>query len=169
MVVSQGQPVIGARRRLNIPKVAGADGGAGEAGLVLPDFHSTTEDKLMIGYVTLGASDLPRSKAFYSQLLAELGAKEIMDGGRIVFYGTDASKPMLAVCTPFNQQAPNPGNGVMVAISAGSKEMVSKLYQKALALGAVDDGAPGQRIENVFYGAYVRDPDGNKLAFYVFG
>jgi len=123
----------------------------------------------MIGYVTLGASDLPRAKAFYSQLLAELGAKEILDGERIVFYGTDASKPMLAVCIPYDQQAPSPGNGVMVAIHAGSKDMVGKLYQKALALGATDEGAPGQRIENVFYGAYVRDPDGNKLAFYLFG
>jgi predicted lactoylglutathione lyase len=47
--------------------------------------------------------------------------------------------------------------------------MVDRLYAKALELGASDEGAPGQRIENVFYGAYVRDPDGNKLAFYQFG
>ena len=31
------------------------------------------------------------------------------------------------------------------------------------------DGEPGQRIPDMFYGAYVRDPDGNKLAFFEFG
>ena len=46
---------------------------------------------------------------------------------------------------------------------------MDKLYNKAMELGASDDGAPGQRIPDRFYGAYVRDPDGNKLCFFVFG
>jgi predicted lactoylglutathione lyase len=57
----------------------------------------------------------------------------------------------------------------MIAFPAGSKEQVNAMHDKAVALGATSDGAPGQRIEDVFYGAYVRDPDGNKLAFYIFG
>mgnify|MGYP001465708602 CR=1 FL=1 len=40
--------------------------------------------------------------------------------------------------------------------------------EKAIELGATCDGEPGQRIPNQFYGAYVRDPDGNKLAFFQF-
>ncbi len=39
------------------------------------------------------------------------------------------------------------------------------MYAKALELGATDEGPPGERIPNVFYGAYVRDLDGNKLCF----
>ena len=46
---------------------------------------------------------------------------------------------------------------------------MDKFYKKAIDLGATCDGEPGQRIPNQFYGAYVRDPDGNKLAFYHFG
>ncbi|MBM1473585.1 VOC family protein, partial [Sulfitobacter mediterraneus] len=46
---------------------------------------------------------------------------------------------------------------------------VDQLHQKALDLGATCDGPPGQRIPDRFYGAYVRDPDGNKLCFFVFG
>ena len=38
-----------------------------------------------------------------------------------------------------------------------------------LELGASDEGAPGQRIPDMFYGAYFRDPDGNKAAFFQFG
>ena len=71
---------------------------------------------------------------------------------------------MLAVCTPYNEEAPSPGNGNMVAIAPGSKEMVDKLYAKALELGGADEGEPGQRMDG-FYGGYFRDPDGNKICF----
>jgi len=123
----------------------------------------------MIGYATIGVSDMEKAKTFYSELLADIGASVMMDMGRIAFIGTGQGQPMLSICIPYNEEAPHPGNGNMVAIDPGSRDMVDRLYAKALELGASDEGAPGQRIENVFYGAYVRDPDGNKLAFYQFG
>ncbi len=122
-----------------------------------------------IGYVTLGTSDMARAKAFYTELLADLGAKLLLDMDRIAFIGEDMGKPMLAVCIPYDQQEQHPGNGNMLALNPGSKEMVDKLYHKAIELGASCDGEPGQRIPDMFYGAYVRDPDGNKLAFFRFG
>jgi len=123
----------------------------------------------MIGYVTLGVSDMNLAKQFYSDLLGELGGKVLLDMERIAFIGKDMKSPMLAVCTPFNGEPNHHGNGNMVAIYPGSKEAVDKFYKKAIELGATCDGEPGQRIPNQFYGAYVRDPDGNKLAFYHFG
>lgn len=123
----------------------------------------------MIGYVTIGVSDMARSKAFYSDLLAEIDASLLMDMERIAFFGKSMGKPMLAVCIPYDQQANHPGNGNMVAINPGSKEMVDRLYQKAIELGATCDGEPGQRIPDRFYGAYIRDLDGNKVAFFHFG
>ena len=123
----------------------------------------------MIGYVTIGTRDMEKSKAFWTELLSELGASVLMDMGRIAFIGSGTDAPMLAVCTPFNEEDPNPGNGNMVAISAGSKEKVDKLHAKALELGATTDGDPGQRIEDMFYGGYFRDPDGNKAVFFQFG
>ncbi len=122
----------------------------------------------MIGYVTVGTRDMEKAKAFYTELLADLGAALLMDMGRIAFIGTDMGAPMLAVCIPYDKQDPQPGNGTMIAINPGSKEAVDRLYAKALELGASSEGEPGQRIEDVFYGAYVRDPDGNKIAFFQF-
>lgn len=123
----------------------------------------------MIGYVTIGTRDMEKAKAFYTELLSELGASVLMDVGRIAFIGTAMDKPMLAVCVPYDENDPQPGNGTMFAIDPGSKEAVDRLYGKAIELGASSEGEPGQRIEDMFYGAYVRDPDGNKLAFYQFG
>jgi predicted lactoylglutathione lyase len=123
----------------------------------------------MIGYVTIGVSDMAKAKAFYSELLADLDAKVLLDMGRIAFIGKSMGSPMLAVCEPFNKEPNNPGNGNMVAIHPGSKEAVDSHYHKAIKLGATCDGEPGQRIPNQFYGAYVKDPDGNKLAFFHFG
>ena len=96
----------------------------------------------MIGYVTIGVSIMETAKEFYCGLFADKGAKVIIDSGRIAFIGAKRGEPMLALCEP---------------------------YDKAIALGAKDDGGPGQRIEDRFYGAYVRDADNNKLCFYVFG
>lgn len=123
----------------------------------------------MIGYTTIGVADMDRAKKFYTDLLADLGAKVMMDAGRIAFIGNERGKPMLAVCEPYNKEAPEPGNGTMVAITAASKDQAKALYEKAISLGATDEGEPGQRIPDVFYGAYCRDPDGNKLCFFVFG
>lgn len=120
----------------------------------------------MIGYVTIGTNDMDRAVAFYDALLAEIGAKQLMGMDRIKFYGTgQEGGAMLALCIPYDEQAQNPGNGNMVAIPAGSREMVDKLYAKARELGASDEGEPGERMP-VFYGGYVRDLDGNKLCFY---
>lgn len=123
----------------------------------------------MIGYVTIGVSDMVKAKNFYTDLLSELGAKVLLDKERIAFIGKSMASPLLALCTPFDGEANHPGNGNMVALPAGSKEAVDALYQKAIELGATCAGEPGQRIPNQFYGAYVRDPDGNKLAFFQFG
>ncbi len=123
----------------------------------------------MIGYTTIGVTDIERAKKFYADLFAEQGAKVAMDVGRIAFIGTQKGEPMLAVCEPFNKEAPSPGNGNMVAFPTSTKEEAEALYHKAISLGATCDGEPGQRIPDRFYGAYVHDPDGNKLCFFVFG
>ena len=54
------------------------------------------------------------------------------------------------------------GNGVMVALQCPTADDVDRVYAKALALGAKDEGKAGPRGED-FYAGYFRDPDGNKL------
>jgi catechol 2,3-dioxygenase-like lactoylglutathione lyase family enzyme len=123
----------------------------------------------MIGYTTIGVSDMERAKKFYTDLFADQGAKVVIDSGRIAFIGTKRGEPMLAICEPYDKGAPTPGNGVMIAFPVAEKPQADALYARALELGATCDGPPGQRIADRFYGAYVHDPDGNKLCFYLFG
>ncbi len=123
----------------------------------------------MIGYVTIGVKDMERAKAYWSELLADMGCTVLFDMGRIAMLGRSMEEPMLAVCIPYDENDHNPGNGNMVAFAPGSREMIDKLYAKALDLGGTDEGEPGVRVEDVFYGAYFRDPDGNKAVFYEMG
>jgi catechol 2,3-dioxygenase-like lactoylglutathione lyase family enzyme len=118
----------------------------------------------MLGYTTIGVSNMASAEEFYGALLGEIGAKQLFGQDRIKFYG-NGQGAMLAICIPYDENAPIAGNGTMVAIDSGSREGVDKLYAKAVALGATDEGEPGER-NPVFYGAYVRDQDGNKLCFY---
>jgi predicted lactoylglutathione lyase len=123
----------------------------------------------MISYATIGVSDLEKSEKFYTALLAPLGVKTLVKMDRILFIGKDMASPMLALCIPYNEAPSDCGNGNMLAIAPGSKEKVVEFYAKAIELGATCDGEPGQRIPDVFYGAYFRDFDGNKIAFNHFG
>ena len=122
----------------------------------------------MIGYVTIGTTDMSKAKAFYSALLEPLGGKVIMEMDRIAFIGSGMDKPMLAVCIPYDENDPKPGNGTMLAFPADTREDVDKLYASAIALGATDEGAPDERMPT-FYGGYFRDLDGNKAVFYKMG
>ncbi len=122
----------------------------------------------MIGYVTIGVSDMEKGKAFWTELLAPLGAQMLMDMGRIALMGTGPDQPMLAVCVPYDESDPQPGNGNMVAFPAGSREKVDEMYAKAIEMGATDEGEAGERMPT-FYGGYFRDPDGNKAVFYHMG
>ena len=72
---------------------------------------------------------------------------------------------MLAICIPYDEADPAPGNGNMVAIPQGSRELVDRLYARAIEMGGSDEGEPGERMPG-FYGGYFRDPDGNGVELY---
>ena len=127
----------------------------------------------MIGYVTLGTDDLDRSRAFYDALFAELGASRLMemDSG-FTLYGTGWGKPGVAVTRPYNGEPARAGNGNMVSLVVDSRDKVDRLHARALELGGSDEGAPGLRGpegDRAFYGAYFRDPDGNKFCVFRVG
>ncbi len=121
----------------------------------------------MIGYVCLGTNDLKRSAAYYDRLLAEMGAKRIMDYDTFIVWATGKGKPGLAITEPFNKMPATVGNGVMVAFDVGTPERVDAMYKKAIELGGSDEGPPGPRGDG-YYAAYFRDLDGNKLNFHCF-
>jgi predicted lactoylglutathione lyase len=116
----------------------------------------------MIGYVTLGTNDLQRAAAFYDELLAVIGAGRFMQEETFIAWAVAPDKPALSVTRPYDGQPATVGNGMMVALVVDSKEMVHKVYDKAISLGAADEGPTGPRSDG-FYAGYFRDLDGNKL------
>ena len=116
----------------------------------------------MIGYVTLGTSDLARAARFYDAIARELGVGRMMETDRFIAWGKPGGGAGLGLTLPFDGKAATVGNGVMVAFEAKDKEQVTRIHQLALSMGAKDEGAPGPRGEG-FYAAYFRDLDGNKL------
>jgi len=116
----------------------------------------------MIGYVTVGTNDLSRAAAFYDELLGVLGAKRFMEFETFVAWSVAPDKPGFAVTKPFDGKPATVGNGCMVALIVDSREMVHRVYDKAMELGASDEGAAGPRSDE-FYAGYFRDLDGNKL------
>ena len=121
----------------------------------------------MIGYVTLGTNDLARAAKFYDALLAELGGKRTMESDRFVSWSAGPASPGIGVIKPHDGKAATVGNGTMVALNVDSQEKVKALYDKAIELGAKDEGPPGLRFAT-FYAAYFRDLDGNKLNVFHF-
>ncbi len=116
----------------------------------------------MIGYVTLGTNDIEKAARFYDQLLAELGARRFMESEKFIGWTINPNSPAISVTIPYDGNPATVGNGVMVSLAAGSPEMVDRIYNKAIELGARDEGPAGPRGEN-FYAGYFRDLDGNKL------
>ena len=121
----------------------------------------------MIGYAFIGTNDLESSLAFWDKVSAALGGKRLMQvpKKRGWFYG-NGQGAMLAVATPYDEADATFGNGVMVALACDTPDAVDAAYKAAIDAGAEGDGEPGWRLPDVFYGAYFRDPGGNKICVY---
>lgn len=117
-----------------------------------------------IGYVCLGANDFDRACAFYDAFLGEMGGKRVMPTPHGLLYRL-TNGAMLMVTRPYNEQPATNGNGTMVAINVDSEADVTRVYEKALSLGATCEGKPGPR-QGFGEFAYFRDLDGNKLAVF---
>lgn len=122
----------------------------------------------MIGYVTLGTNDMERAASFYDELLGSIGARRFLENDRFIAWTTAPDAPAVSLAKPFDEKPATIGNGVMVALAMDSHEKVDALYEKAIELGATDEGPPGPRGEG-FYAGYFRDLDGNKLNAFCMG
>jgi catechol 2,3-dioxygenase-like lactoylglutathione lyase family enzyme len=119
----------------------------------------------MLSHVMIGVEDMARATDFYEGLMALLDHRvRFRQDDMIVWQPANGERPYFAICRPYDGRAASPGNGQMVAFSA-SRDLVNRAYDYALAHGGRDEGAPGLRPDYHpnYYGAYFRDPDGNKL------
>lgn len=117
----------------------------------------------MIHHVSIGTNDLERARAFYDPLMTLLGYRNLRDYPHSLDYGvTDI---VFSVETPVDGAPATPGNGVHICFQAADPKAVRAFHRLALELGGVDAGAPGIRpdYDAHYYGAFVHDPDGNKI------
>ena len=107
----------------------------------------------LIDHVHLRVADLERSKAFYAAVLPVLGTGGQVGEGPGFFYADE-----LFVSDD------GPPSSVHLAFQAPDQETVRRFHEAAIAAGAVDNGAPGERPYHPgYYAAYVLDPDGNNV------
>ena len=127
----------------------------------------------MIGYVTVGTNDMPSARRFYAAFLPALHYQLVEGPEGLSFTlpvtpGQSAVLPDFYVKPPFDGLPASAGNGAMVAFAVHSQRQVRELHSAALAAGGSNEGQPGFRCAYGphFYVAYLRDPQGNKIALY---
>jgi catechol 2,3-dioxygenase-like lactoylglutathione lyase family enzyme len=121
----------------------------------------------MLDHVGFSVSDLAAARQFYGAALKPLGITCQMevtpemtgDGTAHVGYGV-VGKPFFWIGTGDRHHP-----GVHVAFAAENRAIVDEFYKAALAAGGADNGPPGLRphYHPDYYGAFVRDPDGNNI------
>ena len=122
----------------------------------------------MLSHVFVGITDFQRAFAFYTAVMDALGFPLKFAEPESHWAGwkrVDAERPLFLIGRPYNGEAATPGNGQMVALLAPSRNAVDNCFAAAIASGARSEGAPGLRPQYHpnYYGAYFRDPDGNKI------
>ena len=116
----------------------------------------------MYSHIVLGAKDIAAAKGFYDGVMSALGNGEGNRMGDYVIYRTETGT--LMITKPYDGNEATFGNGVTVGFNAPDHEAVDKFHAAGLAQGGTSEGAPGPRAAVPgSYGAYLRDPTGNKI------
>ncbi|MFM0206747.1 VOC family protein [Paraburkholderia sediminicola] len=122
----------------------------------------------MLSHVFVGITDFERAFGFYSGLMDTLGLRLKFRDDKGCWAGwmaADTPRPLFVISRPYDDGPASVGNGQMLALLATDRATVDRAHAAALAHGGACDGPPGLRPQYHadYYGAYFRDPDGNKL------
>ena len=118
----------------------------------------------MLDAVSVGTDDLDASVFFYDGVLCPLSMVRITRSDTEAGYGPRGGKAIFFVNVPYNDEPASFGNGVQISFLAKDRDSVDRFHETAIELGGRDDGGPGERSYSPgYYGAYCRDPYGNKL------
>lgn len=121
----------------------------------------------MIDHVSVPVHNLANAVAFYDAVLAPLDMSRLVTREKTAGYGKSYPEFWVNVREDLLLM-PNPG--AHVALRAETEIAVQRFYKAALSNGGVDDGPPGPRQgeTTAYVGAFVRDPDGNKIEVVTF-
>jgi catechol 2,3-dioxygenase-like lactoylglutathione lyase family enzyme len=115
----------------------------------------------VLDHVALQCTDLVASAAFYDAVLAPLGGRRLVDAGSSIGYGVPPRPD-------FWIGAQSTGTGFReshLAFIAPTREAVREFFAEAVAAGAAVLNEPRlwPEYDKSYYGAFVRDPDGNNI------
>ncbi len=122
----------------------------------------------MFSHIFTGVKDFDQAFIFYNAVMGSLGnelrfcEREKPWAG---WHSEGGNRPLFIISTPYDGQDHHVGNGQMVAFAAATRAMVRTAYETALQNEGACEGPPGLRphYHANYYGAYVRDPEGNKI------
>ncbi|MBV6324741.1 VOC family protein [Duganella violaceipulchra] len=122
----------------------------------------------MLSHVYVGINDFEPAFAFYHAVMTDLGTRlRFSDAAKpwAAWQPAEGARPLFIIGKPYDGQPATCGNGQMVALMAPTRAAVDRAHASALAHGGTCEGAPALRphYHANYYGAYFRDPDGNKL------
>jgi catechol 2,3-dioxygenase-like lactoylglutathione lyase family enzyme len=122
----------------------------------------------MIAHISIGVSDIGKSKRFYDATLEPLGYRCIRAARAATGYGYGAETIALWVLFAEHPVAPDEQSGFHVCFAASSAAAVDAFHAAALRSGGRDNGRPGLRPEYApdYYAAFVVDPDGYRIEAY---
>lgn len=119
---------------------------------------------VVIDHVGINCADWEKSKVFYDKVLGALGYTRQMDYEVAIGYGVKG-KPEFWIADMNAGAAAGPNREVHIAFQAADMAAVQAFYDAAIAAGAESLHAPRRWPEYHpgYYGAFVRDPDGNNV------
>jgi catechol 2,3-dioxygenase-like lactoylglutathione lyase family enzyme len=117
----------------------------------------------MIDHVSVAVSDLAAATRFYDAVLEALGLARLVNRPKTVGYGKRYPEFWLNFRDGLSPVAAD--TGVHIALRARSEDAVKAFHDLALANGGKCAGAPGPRQAEMtpYFGAFILDPDGNKI------
>ena len=115
----------------------------------------------MLDHVSVQCADVAASAGFYDAVLGPLGGGRVMDFGTVVGFGTDG-KPDFWLGP---QQTGTGFREAHLAFTAPSREAVRQFFAAAVRAGAeiLHEPRVWPEYHAHYYGAFVRDPDGNNV------
>jgi catechol 2,3-dioxygenase-like lactoylglutathione lyase family enzyme len=117
----------------------------------------------MFSHVMIGSNDIDRSKKFYDALFAAMGAQPAtVDAKGRLGYSHNGGRFM--VTKPIDGKPACGANGGTIGFLMSDAQMAKAWHDAGVANGGTSvEDPPGARANGVYL-AYLRDPDGNKLA-----